>query len=79
MERPQKYIRDLSESEVYDLNDDGLINPLIAVEDNTKITGINNSNLMDAISSNNDDDNDEYGKTNKQSSESDSDIEDDEE
>ena len=61
MERPQKYIRNLEESEVYDLNDDGLINPLITVEDNTKITGVNSSNLMDAMSSN-DDDNDEYNR-----------------
>ena len=76
MERPQKYIRNLEESEVYDLNDDGLINPLITVEDNTKITGVNNSNLMDAMSSN-DDDNDEYNKT-KQSLESDSDMDEDE-
>ena len=76
MERPQKYIRNLEESEVYDLNDDGLINPLITVEDNTKITGVNNSNLMDAMSSN-DDDNDDYNKT-KQSSESDSDMDEDE-
>ena len=76
MERPQKYIRNLEESEVYDLNDDGLINPLITVEDNTKITGVNNSNLMDAISSN-DDDNDDYNKE-KQSSESDSDMDEDE-
>ena len=76
MERPQKYIRNLEESEVYDLNDDGLINPLITVEDNTKITGVNNSNLMDAMSSN-DDDNDEYNKE-KQSSESDSDMDEDE-
>jgi len=75
MERPQKYIRNLEESEVYDLNDDGLINPLITVEDNTKITGVNNSNLMDAMSSN-DDDNDEYNRN--KSSESDSDIDEDE-
>ena len=76
MERPQIYIRNLEESEAIDLNDDGLINPLIAVEDNTKITGVNNSNLMDAMASSNDDDNDEYNR--KISSESDSIEEDDE-
>ena len=79
MERPQKYIRDLDESEVYDLNDDGLINPLIAVEDNSKITGVNSNNFMDSLSSNDDDDNDEYSRTTKRTSESESEDEDEEE
>ncbi len=63
MERPQKYIRNLEESEVYDLNDDGLIDPLMSVEDNTKITGITNynNNSQDNIASidENDDINDD--------------------